>query len=708
MSRIFQFKTAKIIFNIKTVNFSNFISARTRTISSLTKDSCIFKECHPHSQRIFHPWKMIRCSTKGNNVFNSPRILYHTSIARLQEAVNEKTTREEHSFQAETRELLNIVARSLYSDKEVFVRELVSNSSDALEKLRYISVQDASVDTQGQPFKISIKTDKFSKCLEIIDNGVGMDKEELIKNLGTIARSGSKEFMEQYQKGVDAQNIIGQFGVGFYSTFMVSDKVEVFTRSHKKESVGYQWTSDGSGRYTIEECPDLPIGTRIVCHLKIDNREYSDEETVKSILKKYSSFVGFPVELNGIQINTVEPIWLKDPKLVSIDDHNQFYKFIGTAFDMPRFILHFQMDVPVNLRCLLYFPESKPGLFDINKDGSGGVSLYSRRVLIKSNIDMLLPKWLRFVKGVVDSEDIPLNLSREMLQESSLIRKLKTVIQNRVVRFLVDKARKEPEAYKKFLSDYGVFLKEGILSSQDQMEKEEIAKLVMYESSKFGAGETVNLADYVGRMQSDQNDIYYLAAPSRELAESSPYLEAVKNRNVEILFCYENYDEIVLMQLRQFNGKNIKSVEKEVRQSQEKVDFKEDGLQQAETNELLDWIKNLLAGKCFNVKATPHLESHPCVITVEDMGAARHFVRTQFSQFPEDARYSILQPQLEINPSHPIILKLSKLRKDNVKLSELLAKQLFNNAMVTAGLIEDPRTVLTSINELLELALEKH
>ncbi|RXG70866.1 Heat shock protein 75 kDa, mitochondrial [Armadillidium vulgare] len=573
---------------------------------------------------------MIRCSTKGNNVLNSPRILYHTSIARLQEAVNEKTTREEHSFQAETRELLNIVARSLYSDKEVFVRELVSNSSDALEKLRYISVQDASVDTQGQPFKISIKTDKFSKCLEIIDNGVGMDKEELIKNLGTIARSGSKEFMEQYQKGVDAQNIIGQFGVGFYSTFMVSDKVEVFTRSHKKESVGYQWTSDGS-------------------------------------------FVGFPVELNGIQINTVEPIWLKDPKLVSIDDHNQFYKFIGTAFDMPRFILHFQMDVPVNLRCLLYFPESKPGLFDINKDGSGGVSLYSRRVLIKSNIDMLLPKWLRFVKGVVDSEDIPLNLSREMLQESSLIRKLKTVIQNRVVRFLVDKARKEPEAYKKFLSDYGVFLKEGILSSQDQMEKEEIAKLVMYESSKFGAGETVNLADYVGRMQSDQNDIYYLAAPSRELAESSPYLEA--NRNVEILFCYENYDEIVLMQLRQFNGKNIKSVEKEVRQSQEKVDFKEDGLQQAETNELLDWIKNLLAGKCFNVKATPHLESHPCVITVEDMGAARHFVRTQFSQFPEDARYSILQPQLEINPSHPIILKLSKLRKDNVKLSELLAKQ---------------------------------
>ncbi|KAB7496465.1 Heat shock protein, mitochondrial [Armadillidium nasatum] len=559
---------------------------------------------------------------RGNHVLNSPRILYHTSIARFQEAVNEKTTREEHSFQAETRELLNIVARSLYSDKEVFIRELVSNSSDALEKLRYISVQDASVDTQGEPFKISIKTDKFSKCLEIIDNGVGMEKEELIKNLGTIARSGSKEFMEQYQKGVDAQNIIGQFGVGFYSTFMVSDKVEVFTRSHKKESVGYQWASDGSGKYAIEECPNLPIGTRIVCHLKIDDREYSDEETVKSIVKKYSSFVGFPVELNGVQINTVEPIWLKDPKLVSIDDHNQFYKFIGTAFDMPRFILHFQMDVPVNLRCLLYFPESKPGLFDLNKDGSGGVSLYSRRVLIKSNIEMLLPKWLRFVK----------------------------VIQNRVVRFLVDKARKEPEAYKKFLADYGVYLKEGILSSQEQMEKEEIAKLVMYESSKFGAGETVNLADYVGRMQSDQNEIYYLASPSRELAESSPYLEAVKNRNVEILFCYENYDEIVLMQLRQFNGKNIKSVEKEVRQSQEKVDFKEDGLQQAETNELLDWIKNLLAGKCFNVKATPHLESHPCVITVEDMGAARHFVRTQFSQFPEDARYSILQPQLEINP----------------------------------------------------------
>uniref|UniRef100_A0A0P4W2A5 Heat shock protein 75 kDa, mitochondrial n=1 Tax=Scylla olivacea TaxID=85551 RepID=A0A0P4W2A5_SCYOL len=399
-----------------------------------------------------------------------------------------------------------------------------------------------------------------------------------------------------------------------------------------------------------------------------------------------------------------------DPKEVSPEQHDEFYRFVGSAYDKPRFVLHYRTDAPIDLRCVLYVPEGKPGLFDLNRDRDSSVSLYCRRVLIMNKAENVLPKWLRFMKGVVDSEDIPLNLSRELLQDSALIRKLRTVIQNRVIRFLFDKSRKDTENYNKFFTDYGIFIKEGILSAQEQLEKEEMAKLLMYDSSAKPVGEKVTLPEYISRMQDDQKDIYYLATPSRELAESSPYFEALKKKNVEVLFCYEPYDEVVLMQLREFTDRKIISVEKQMRQSKESVDFdtSEGSLRRSEANELMDWLKTVLAGRCWSVKATPSLESHPCVVTVEEMGAARHFVRTQFSQIPEESRYSLLQPQLEINPSHPIITKLNALRTSNPRLAELTAKQLFSNAMVVAGLVEDPRTVLTTMNELLQLALEKH
>ncbi|XP_052872935.1 heat shock protein 75 kDa, mitochondrial isoform X1 [Anopheles cruzii] len=645
---------------------------------------------------------------------------YHSIIRDQEKAVGDT---DRHEFQAETRMLLDIVARSLYSDKEVFVRELVSNASDALEKFRFLSQTSASADEfveADRALEIHIGTNKQERQLTIQDTGIGMTRDELIAHLGTIARSGSKHFIEQLKESgqgsqENVQNIIGQFGVGFYSAFMVADRVDVYTRSAKAGAgPGLKWSSDGSGTFEVQEAENVAIGTKIVIHLKADCREFADEDRIREVIRKYSNFVGSPIYLNGKQANQIQPIWLMEPKQVTPEQHNEFYRFVGNTFDTPRFVLHYKTDVPLSIRALLYFPEGKPGLFEMSRDADVGVALYTRKVLIQSKTENLLPKWLRFVKGVVDSEDIPLNLSRELLQNSALIRKLRTALTNRVLRFLHDRSVKEPESYTKFYKDYGLFLKEGIVTSQEQQEKEEIAKLLRFETSKE-PDNSVSLPEYCQRQAEGQKDIYYLAAPNRTLAEASPYYESLKKRGLEVLFCYEAYDELVLMQLGMYLGKNLVSVEKEMRRSDgasaqqdEQAAAIEGSLLKAQIDELLPWLKQRLAGKVSTVKTTTKLDSHPCVVTVEEMAAARHFIKTQSHNISEENRYALLQPQFEINAKHPIIRKLHKLTSSDPALAELLAKQLFSNAMVGAGLVDDPRMLLTSMNDLLEKVLDKH
>lgn len=632
-----------------------------------------------------------------------------------------KGSPESHEFQAETRKLLDIVARSLYSEKEVFIRELISNSSDAIEKLRYLqATSSTSVELSSKEFLVKIDTDKTKNTITFTDTGIGMTRDEMVDNLGTIARSGSKAFIEEVQEGKtggDPSSIIGQFGVGFYSAFMVADKIEVYSLSSTPDSTSFYWVSDGSGTYSIAEASGVSVGTKVILHLKDSCSQFSDENAVRDIIKKYSSFVGSPLELNGIRSNDLRPVWLMDPKQVDQEVHEDFYRYVANAVDKPRFVHHFRADAPLDIRALLYVPESRPGMFETSRDGDNGVALYCRKVLIKSQTENIVPKWMRFVKGVVDSEDIPLNLSRELLQDSAQIRKLRTVITNKFLRFLQDKAKKEKRSFLEFYKDYGFFLKEGILMSTEQYEKEEIAKLLRFESSDKPAGETVTLPEYT--LKAGQRDIYYLAAPSRQLAESSPYFEALKQKQVEILFCYEPYDELVLMQLQQFDQKRLTSVEKEMRQSPEEANFSEKdddskekegghGIGEKESMDLTNWIQAQLGTKASRVKTTNRLESHPCVITVEEMAAARHFIKTQGSNFTEEQRLNILQPQLEINVNHPIIKKLNEMKSSNSKLAGLVTEQLFANAMVSAGLVEDPRTILKSMNELLSLALEKH
>ncbi|XP_031838668.1 TNF receptor associated protein 1 [Nomia melanderi] len=626
----------------------------------------------------------------------------------------EKPTGEtvKHEFKSETQMLLQIVAKSLYSEKEVFIRELISNASDAIEKLRYVRLSDneASETAGNRNLEIHIATDKQNRTLTIQDTGIGMTREELISHLGTIARSGSKAFLEKLkesQNASDTSQIIGQFGVGFYSVFMVADKVELFTKSFKKDSEGLCWTSDGSGTFEISTADGVQPGTKIVIHMKVDSREFSDETTINSIIKKYSNFVSIPIYVNGTRVNTIQPLWMLDPKDITQLQHAEFYRFIGNCFDSPRFLLHYTTDVPLSIRALLYFSEEKPGLFDLARDTNSGVSLYSRKILIKSKAENILPKWLRFVKGVVDSEDIPLNLSRELLQNSALIGKLRSVLTLRILKFLNERSQKEAESYNEFYKDYGIFLKEGIVSSQDQREKETIASLLRFESSAKPPKELVSIDDYCKCIPADQTTIYYLSAPSRTLAEQSPYYESLKKRNVEVLFCYEPYDELVLMQLRNYKTYSLSSVEKEMRDDTNKSNDL-NLINQEEINNLIAYMRNVLPKKAYDIKTTTRLESHPCVVTVTDMTAARHFVRTQTHQMDEELRYSVLQPRLEINPNHPIIKKLCQLIKTDTKLADLLIQQLFMSSMVGAGLIEDPRILLTPMNELLTLALEKH
>lgn len=625
----------------------------------------------------------------------------HTIIKNEERGSGLSETRE---FQAETRMLLDIVARSLYSEKEVFVRELVSNASDALEKLRYLRLTEPEAMSAGSaeaPLEIHIGTDKLANTFTIQDTGVGMSREEVMESLGTIARSGSKEFLQKLAANDGAAgSIIGQFGVGFYSAFMVADRVEVFTQSRRAGTKAVRWSSDGSGQYELSEAEGVQEGTKIVLTLKPDCADFADAEFVRKVIEKYSNFVGSPIYLNGQRANTLQALWLLEPRDVTQAQHDEFYRYLSGAFDVPRFTVHFCTDVPLSIRCLLYVPEGKPGLFDMGREGSG-VALYSRKVLIKPRAE-ILPKWLRFVKGVVESEDIPLNLSRELLQDSALIRKIRTVIVSRLIRHLARSAEREPESYGRFYRDYGVFLKEGILAAHEQAEKEEIAQLLRFESSQQPAGDTVTLTEYCSRMKEGQRDIYYLAAPSRQLAEASPYFEAVRSRDVEVLFCLEPYDELVLAQLRQFSRKNITSVEKEMRRDAEEAHEEPE-----EVRGLAEWLKAELGPMVHKVKVTRRLQKHPCLVSVEEMAAARHFVKTSLQSFSEEERYRLLEPTLEINLDHPIIAKLAGLRSSEPELAKKLARQIFGNAMVTAGLVDDPRKVTSELNDLLSALLER-
>ncbi|MEM9018488.1 MAG: molecular chaperone HtpG, partial [Verrucomicrobiota bacterium] len=465
------------------------------------------------------------------------------------------TSPEKREFQAEVSQVLDIVINSLYTDKEIFVRELVSNASDALEKLRHTQLTENDVFEADRDLEIQLSLDEEKQTITILDSGLGMTREELHENLGTIAHSGSKAFAKALEESEAGSDLIGQFGVGFYSAFMVADHVEVETRTWRSDGESLLWKSDGRTGYEIEPSPeDLPRGSKITVHLKEEWKEFATEHRIKQILENYSSFVPFPILIGEERINKIEAIWRKKKSEVTDEEYAEFYKFSAKAFDDPRYRMHFSSEMPIEINALLFVPTENTELFGMGQM-EAGVSLYCKNVLIDDNPEGLLPEWLRFLRGVIDSADIPLNISRESMQDSSLVRKLNQVVTKRFLKFLDGEAKNDVEKYQSFYAKFGRFLKEGIVVDFDH--RENLAKLLRFESSMTEKGEVTSFEDYLTRAKEDQDKIYYLSGSDRAAIEAGPYLESLKARGLEVIFFTDSIDEYLIQHLREFDGKAL-------------------------------------------------------------------------------------------------------------------------------------------------------
>jgi molecular chaperone HtpG len=610
------------------------------------------------------------------------------------------TTVEKHTFQAEIQQLLDLVVHSLYTDKEIFLRELISNASDSMEKLRHIEATEKDIQDAGAPLEILITTDAEAKTLTISDSGIGMTHDELVKNLGTIAHSGTKAFLKNMKdSGSTPGNMIGQFGVGFYSAFMVADEVKVHTRSWQKDGQELVWVSDGKSGYEIEESPGQTRGVKIVMHLKEDLGEYAEESRLKHLIERYSNFVGFPIFLNGKRINEVEALWLKNKSEISDEEYKAFYQFAGKAWDEPAYRLHFSADAPIAINALVFAPSENPERMGFGKV-DGGVSLYSKKVLIDADPKGLLPDWMRFMKGVVDSADLPLNISRESMQDSALIKKLSSVISKRVIKMFEKEAEADPEKYRGFYKKFDRFFKEGIAT--DYPNKDALAKLLRFESSLTDPGAVCGFTDYVSRAKEGQESIYYLVGPSREQIESSPYIEAFKARGLEVIYFTDAVDEYVVESLGEFDGKKLVSIR------HGGVDLEDhsaegEALTEEQTTALCDFLKTELGDRVKSVASGKRLVDSPVIALVPADGMSpqmRQMMRAMDENFKDD-----IKVELEINPRHPLVKKLSEARDSNPDLAKLVALQLLDNALIAAGLLEDARDTISRMNTLMEKAM---
>ncbi|PAW74697.1 MAG: molecular chaperone HtpG [Opitutia bacterium Tous-C4FEB] len=601
-------------------------------------------------------------------------------------------------FQAEIKQLLDIVIHSLYTEKEIFVRELVSNASDALEKLRHTLITEKEIFDDKAELEISLTTDDKAKTLTIQDYGIGMTRDELVKNLGTIAHSGSKQFLKALgENGAKNSNLIGQFGVGFYSAFMVAKSVKVYSKSWRATEPGHVWSSDGSGSYEVEEVADLRRGSKIVIELKDDCGDYSADWKIKEILERYSAFVSFPIKLNDKHINTVQALWLRSKNEIKDEEYTEFYKFQAHAHDEPRLRLHFSADAPLAINALLFVPKDNSEKFGMSRL-EASVSLYCRKVLIDAKPKDLLPEWLRFMKGVIDSEDLPLNISRETMQDRSLIEKLNKVVTKRFLKFLSEEAEARPDAFNEFYTEFGIFLKEG--AAMDYTHKEQLTKLLRFESSLTDKGKTTSLADYVTRMGAEQKEIYYLVGPNRAALESGPYLEGFKARNLEVVFCYEAVDEYVMSNVREFDGKKLTAADDaDVKLSD--LPKPEGALSEDDTKKLTAWLKETLGARVEEVKASDRLVDSPALAVNADKFMSPQ-MRRMMKAMKKDGADEPVKVTLEINPRSVVIKRLFETHATSPDKAKLVAEQILDNSLISAGLLDDATPMVARLYKLLE------
>jgi len=616
-------------------------------------------------------------------------------------------------FQTEVKQLLHLMIHSLYSNREIFLRELISNASDACDKLRFESIHNAALMGEGGDFRIHIGYDKEAKTITVRDNGIGMNRDEAILHLGTIAKSGTREFFSNLtgDQQKDA-SLIGQFGVGFYSSFIVADKVTVRTRRAGEEaSQGVEWVSEGGGDFTVAMIECAQRGTEIILHLRDGQEDLLSGWKLKSIIRKYSDHIVQPIVMKkedwkeGKEIvtdedetvNQASALWAKPKSDISEEDYKAFYKHVGHDYDDPLAWTHARVEGKTEYTQLLYVPGRAP--FDLwDRNAKHGIKLYVRRVFIMDDAEQLMPTYLRFVRGIVDSADLPLNVSREILQESSDVEAIRKGCTGKVLGLLADLAQNEDkEKYTKFWGEFGRVLKEGV--GEDFANKDKIAALLRFASTHADTpDETVSLADYLGRMKPEQEKIYYVTAETFNAAKNSPHLEVFRKKGIEVLLLADRVDEWVVSHLTEFEGKSLLSVAKgglDLGKLEDETEKKAQESVAGEFKELTEKIAKSLAERVKEVRVTHRLTDSPaCLVSDEhDMsGNLSRILKASGQKAPE------MKPILEINPGHPVVMRL---KHEDRKFDEWAAV-LFDQALLAeGGQLDDPATFVKRINDLM-------
>ena len=609
---------------------------------------------------------------------------------------------EEFEYQAEMKQLLHLIVHSLYSHREVFLREVISNASDALNQVRFKQLTDKDIVSPDAPLRINISVDSEAQTFSIADTGIGMTKEDLVDRVGTIASSGTVAFLERLKeedKPFDA-NMIGQFGIGFYSVFMVTDQVVIETRHADQGSKGYRWESTGESKFTVEEFPREERGTKISFKLKDDAKEFGEEHQVNEIIKKYSNFADFPIHVNGEQVNTISALWQKSKNEVTDEELEEFYKFISNDFGSILGHMHLAIEGQVNFKAMVFVPETAPFNF-LRGDDLKSLQLYANRIFIQDDCKELLPEYLRFVAGVVDTEDLPLNVSREVTQSSPVMGKIKNVLTGRILSLLEDWAKNDKEKYDKFFTNFGLLFKTGL--STDFGNRDRMINLLRFESTKTEKGEFTSLKDYVAGMQEDQKEIYYLTGENREAVELNPNLEYFTKRGIEVLFFIDPADIFNIPQLHEYDEKPIKGIETADLDLKPDEESEADSLTEDESKSLISLFKETLGDKVEDVVESKRLVDSAATLVVGTSGMDRQMERMMKMMNQEIPASKKI---LEINPSHPLIKNLAQIheQKGNEPLLKSCVLQVFEGTLLIDGNMESPTDFVARMTEIMEHA----
>lgn len=612
-----------------------------------------------------------------------------------------------HHFKAETKQLLNILIHSLYTEKDIFLRELISNASDALSRLNFLTLTTKEYFQPDFPLKITITTDKEKNTLTISDTGIGMDQVEMVDNLGTIAHSGAKAFLEaaENSKDADLTNIIGQFGVGFYSAFMVAERIEVVSRSYRLNDIAAKWESDGSDDYFISEHEKTHRGTDVILYLKEDAKEYLEDYRIRQIIRRHSDYISYPIYLNQSeeQLNRQTALWRQQPHQLKIEEYNEFYKQFTLDFNDPLSHLHLSIDAPVQLFALLYISSTpEPNIFSERKDF--GLKLYARKVLIQEFTRDLLPEFLRFVQGVVDSEDIPINVSREAFQSTKTINQIKTIITSKIFDHLLNLSNKDPEKYDKFWKEFGVFLKEGMAISPEHFEQ--IIPLLRFNTIE-NEDKWTSFNNYKEAFKPGQNKIYYIIGEDKTTIKNSPHLELFKKRKIDVILFSDPVDPFMLMNMtkyEEFDLVNVSTTEIELPPQANEGEQEEKVLETPDNmNEILSFFKTSLEGKIKEVRTTEQLVESPARL-VDSKGSPSPEMQKAYRYLQKEM--GAPEKVLEINPHHPIILGLGKITGVN-SLRSMIIEQIYENALINEGIQPEISKMVKRINDIMLASLPK-